>query len=208
MLTGTDPTVHRLSWNEYEPERGYVGPATVFSVAKAAGLRTVMVVGKEKLRHLAAPGTVDTFVLAGRGDADVANEAIVQVQAGFDVMFVHFPDTDLAGHANGWLSPTYLAKVAEADQALGRLLSALPPETTVILSADHGGRGVAHGYRIPEDMTIPWIIAGPRASGGRELATAVQTMDTAATALYVLGLQLPAGCAGTIVREAFDSPTP
>jgi predicted AlkP superfamily pyrophosphatase or phosphodiesterase len=98
-----------------------------------------MVVGKEKFRQLDAPDTVSSFVLTGQGDADVANQAIVQVQAGFDLMFVHLPDTDLAGHASGWMSAPYLEKVADADRAVGRMLAAFPPETTVILSADHGG---------------------------------------------------------------------
>jgi hypothetical protein len=66
------------------------------SVAKASGLRTVLVVGKEKLCHLDRPGTVDAFVLAPEGDANVGNQAIVEIQAGFDLMFVHFPDTDMA----------------------------------------------------------------------------------------------------------------
>lgn len=208
MLSGVPPSAHRLTWNEYQPERGFITVPTVFSIAKEAGLRTVMVVGKEKLRHIAAPGTVDTFVVTGRGDQDVANEAIVQVQAGFDLMFVHFPETDITGHEHRWLSPPYVAKVADLDQALGRLLSAVPPHTTVFLTSDHGGRGVTHGYDIPEDMTIPWIVAGPEVAVGRELTRRVTTMDTAATALHVLRLALPPGSDGSVVTEAFESGSP
>lgn len=204
MLSGVMANVHGLTWDNYQPEKPCISVPTVFSLVKAAGLRTVMVVGKEKFRHLDAPGTVDAFVLTGRGDADVANEAIMQVQAGFDLMFVHFPDTDLSGHASGWLSAAYCAKVGEADHAVGRLLSTLPAETTVILTADHGGHASTHGSTMPEDMTIPWIIAGPRVvPGGRELARPVRTVDTAATALYVLGLALPSAAAGSVVGEAF-----
>lgn len=205
MLSGTTPAVHGFTWNDYQPARGAIGVPTVFSIARAAGLRTVMVVGKSKLRHLERPDSVDAFVLAGRGDADVANEAVVQVQAGFDLLFVHFPDTDLSGHASGWLSPTYLARVADADAAVGRLLAALPAHTTVILSADHGGNARTHGSTSREDMTIPWVLAGPRVTRpGRELVRPVRTVDTAATALFVLGLTLPADAAGRVVDEAFE----
>jgi hypothetical protein len=31
----------------------------------------------------------------------------------FDLMFIHLPNPDLTGHAEGWMSPPYLAKVAE-----------------------------------------------------------------------------------------------
>jgi predicted AlkP superfamily pyrophosphatase or phosphodiesterase len=206
MLSGQDPTVHRLTWDDYAPEKGAITVPTVLSVARAAGLRTVMVVGKRKLQHLAAPGSVDSLILAERGDADVANEAVTQATAGFDLLFVHFPDVDLAGHAEGWMSAAYLAKVRELDAAAGRVLAALPSQTTVILTADHGGKGRTHGHDIPEDMTIPWIVAGPKVTRQGELKSPVKQTDTAATVLYVLGLTLPAGCPGEVVREAFASP--
>ncbi len=207
MLTGFPPFAHGLTWNDYRPERGNVTVPTVFARAKAAGLRTVLVAGKAKFQHFNVDGTIDAFVLAARGDADVANEAIVQVQAGFDLMFLHFPDTDLAGHANGWLSAPYLAQLAEADVAIGRLLQALPSESTVVITADHGGRGQIHGSNRAEDMTIPWIVAGPRVlARGRELTRPVSTVDTAATVLYVLGLTPPEGASGTVVSEAFNTP--
>ena len=210
MLSGEDPNVHKITWdwNDFKPEQGYIAVPTVFSVAKAAGLRTVMVVGKRKLQHLAPPGTVDSFVLTERGDADVANEAIVQTGIGFDLLFVHFPDVDYAGHAEGWLSAAYLAKLAEVDAAIGRLLAALPPQTTVILTADHGGKGKSHGADIPENMTVPWIVAGPKVVRRGEMTVRVKETDTAATALWVLGLSLPGSCPGQLVREPFTAPAP
>ena len=205
MLSGADPKVHKITWdwNDFTPENGFITVPTVFSVAKAAGLRTVMVVGKKKLQHLAPPGTVDSFVLTERGDRDVANEAIVQTAAGFDLLFVHFPDVDLAGHAEGWMSSAYMAKLTEADEAIGRLLTALPPQTTVILTSDHGGKDRNHGQDIPENMTVPWIVAGPKVTHRGEMTARVKETDTAATALWVLGLSLPGACAGEVVREPF-----
>jgi arylsulfatase A-like enzyme len=204
MLTGFFPTAHGILWDDYNAQKGTCTVPTVFAIAHAQGLRTALVAGKEKFRHLEVSGTIDSFVLARRGDADVANEAIVQAQAGFDLMFVHFPDVDIAGHSQGWMSQAYLEQLAEADVAIGRILTALPPETTIILSSDHGGRATVHGSTIPEDMTIPWIVAGPRIAGrGRELKKPVRTVDTAATALFVLGLRPAPAAAGTVVTEAF-----
>jgi predicted AlkP superfamily pyrophosphatase or phosphodiesterase len=208
MLSGTDPADHKITvdWDGYEPDKGFITVHTVFSVARAAGLRTVMVVGKRKLQHLAAPGTVDTFVVAERGDAEVANEAIVQAGTGFAVLFVHFPDVDLVGHADGWMSEAYLRALSRLDEAVGRLLAALPPETTVILTADHGGKGHTHGLDIDENRTVPWIVAGPRVTHRGEMTARVKQTDTAATALWTLGLSLPSGCAGAVVREPFAAP--
>jgi predicted AlkP superfamily pyrophosphatase or phosphodiesterase len=205
MLSGFLPTDHHILWDVYDPTKPNCTVPTIFGIAHAAGLRTVLVAGKEKFRHLEVNGTIDEFLLIG-GDVEIANQAIVQSQAGFDLMFVHFPDVDIVGHARGWMSGDYLHQLEVADGAIGRLLSALPPETTIILTADHGGRGTIHGSEKPEDMTIPWVVAGPRIPGrGRELTKPVRTVDTAATALFVLGLSPAKSATGVVVSEAFSA---
>jgi predicted AlkP superfamily pyrophosphatase or phosphodiesterase len=206
MLTGFLPTDHHVLWDTFDATKPNCTVPTVFEIAHEAGLRTVLVAGKDKFRHLEISGTIDSFLLIKLGDVEIANQAIVQAQAGFDLMFVHFPDVDIVGHAKGWMSAPYLEQLAVADGAIGRLLSALPPETTVIVTSDHGGKATIHGSTIPEDMTIPWIVAGPRIPGrGRELRTSVRTVDTAATALFVLGLPSPRTASGVVVSEAFSA---
>jgi hypothetical protein len=46
MLTGLCPDKHGVDWNDYRPDRGYANGTDLFDLAHAAGLRTVMVVGK------------------------------------------------------------------------------------------------------------------------------------------------------------------
>jgi len=82
-------------------------------------------------------------------------------------------------------------------------VSSLPGDTTVIFSADHGGHLSEHGSSQASDMTIPWIIAGPRITQGRRLSSTIRTVDTAATAAYILGFPLQPGAAGRPVLEAF-----
>jgi len=203
MLSGYSLEAHGITWNDHEPARGVIAAPTLFSAAHAAGLRTVMIVGKEKFEHLNAPGSVDVYVFARAGDQDVADQAIAQIQSGFDLLFAHFPNTDYFGHLNGWMSETQLKQLARTDEAVGRLLAALPADTTVIVTADHGGHGLVHGANIPEDMTIPWIIAGPNVLRDHELTSPINVMDTAATAAYILGLTLPPDAEGKVVYEAF-----
>jgi phosphopentomutase len=130
----------------------------------------------------------------------------VQAGTGFAILFVHFPDVDLVGHADGWMSGAYLRTLSRLDEAVGRLLAALPPETTVILTADHGGKGHTHSGDIAENTTVPWIVAGPRVTHRGEMTTTVKQTDTAATALWTPGLSLPSGGAGAVVREPFAAP--
>jgi arylsulfatase A-like enzyme len=205
MLSGYNPTVHGITWDDVRP--GAIAVPTVLSVAHRAGLRTVMIVGKQKLATLNAPGSVDAYVWRDCNDGDVGDSALIQASKGFDLMFVHFPEVDLRGHATGWMGPEYLNQLSRTDLEIGLLLSSLPSKTTVILTADHGGHGQGHGSNAAIDMTIPWIIAGPNVTPGLRLATRVRTVDTAATIAYVLGLTLPSDVIGTPVVEAFRSAT-
>lgn len=203
MLCGCPVEAHGLTWNDYRPREGTIQVPTIFSVARAAGLRTVLVAGKEKFQHFNSPGAVEVFVFAVNGDQDVADQAIAQVASGFDLMFVHFPNMDYFGHLSGWMSNRYLGALTRTDEAVGRLLAALPEQTTVIVTSDHGGHGLGHGSNIPEDMTIPWIVNGPGVVSNHEIATPITTLDSAATVLYVLGLEAPAEMTGVPVGEAF-----
>jgi hypothetical protein len=206
MLSGHLPASHGITWNDWYPDRGLIPVPTIFGIAHEAGLRTAMVVSKPKFQHLNVPGTVDRFVLNRTGDDAVAWEAAERAREGYDLMFVHLAGPDAAGHSKGWMTPTYLTAVAGADRAVGRVLAALGPETTVILTADHGGHSRTHGSRSADDKTIPWIIAGPGVAPGH-LRSQVSTVSTAATALHVLGLSLARGVPAPIVSEAFHGKT-
>lgn len=201
MLTGVEPSSHGITFDEYR-QAFTLQTRTVFALARAAGKRVVVVVGKDKFRQLVVADSVDSFVQATRGDDDVVNEAIVLLPLGFDLLFVHLPQVDLAGHASGWLSDAYVAQLRQTDAAVGRLLSQLPPSANVILTADHGGQAKEHGTREACDMTIPWIAAGPRIQHKGVLTRPVRTVDTALTVLSLLGLPAPANVAGKTVNEA------
>jgi arylsulfatase A-like enzyme len=202
MLTGVEPSVHGITFDDYRDAFQLTTP-TVFSLVRLAGKRAVVVVGKDKFKQLALAGTTDSYTCATRGDADVVNEAITLLPVGFDLLFVHLPQVDHTGHASGWMSPEYVTQLQKTDEAVGRLLTLLPPQTTVILTADHGGQLKNHGTRDRIDMTIPWIIAGPRVVHRGLLTQPVRTMDTALTTLNLLGIPAPASATGKLVSEAF-----
>lgn len=205
MLTGLDPSVHRILWDDYRPEKGTIDRPTIFTIAHESGKRTVAVVGKEKFRTLNVAGSIDRFVVVAT-DAEIANQAIIEAGVGFDLMFVHLPDVDLTGHRDSWMSAAYLAAVEAADTAVGRIVAAMPPNTTVIVTADHGGKDKTHGTDISEDTTVPWVAAGGKVPARGELGGRVNEVDTAATALSVFGLRLPDGCTAQVVQETVPQP--
>lgn len=215
MLAGTCPAKHIVRWNEYVPQNGFALGTDIFDLAQAAGMRTAMVVGKEKLRQVTEPDSTDYFEFVDKTDkikdtSTVERLAIKQIQEGFDLMLVHFPEGDLAGHEYGWMSREQLSTYGRDDSLFGLLLQALKnnglyESTLIIVTSDHGGHDTTHGSDLPEDRTIPWVISGPRIVPGA-LSTRVFIMDTAATAAFALGLPLPPEWDGAPVFEAFGMP--
>lgn len=92
----------------------------------------------------------------------------------------------------------YDASIRYMDDAVGRLLEALPLERTgVVLLADHGESlaerywGLAHGGQVfDEQIRIPMMLYAPGASAGRR-DEMVETVDLLPTALDLLGIPAP-----------------
>ena len=102
------------------------------------------------------------------------------------------------------MSEGYLGQIATVDAALGTLLAALPNDSTVLLQSDHGGHERTHGTTMPEDMTIPWIAAGPDIRAGRTIAAPVSLLDTAPTLARLLGIAPHHEWEGRCVEEIFE----
>ncbi len=209
MLSGLCMDKTGIYLDKYYAYMGYSQGVDIFDLAHAAGMRTVMVVGKSKLRQLAEPETTDVFEIA-YGENAISKAVVEKIPSGFGLMFVHFAGPDLRGHKYGWMSDAYLKAMRDGDVALGNILAALDENnlregTLIIVTADHGGHGKAHIGTTLEDYRIPWIAVGPGIIH-KDLASTISTMDTAATAAYALGLPLQADWDGIPVYEAFGQP--
>lgn len=210
MLSGLCPAKHGVYWNDYLPNLGYAQGTDLFDIAHAAGFETDMVVSKKKLIQVTEPSSLDSFLFVNDRDTVVMERLLEGFPEDFGVLFIHFGITDGMGHSYGWLSPQQLSVLFRADQALGQFLDALDArnlrsETLLIVTSDHGGHDSTHGSNSPEDMTIPWIAAGPGIQP-KVLTSFIQTTDTAATAAFALGLPIPAEWDGAPVYEAFGLP--
>jgi predicted AlkP superfamily pyrophosphatase or phosphodiesterase len=208
MLSGRCVSKHGINWDDYEPDKGYLQGATIFSVAHDAGMRTIMVVGKQKLKTLDNPDSGNIFDFVSGTDEEIAQAAVQEAADGFGVLFVHLTFPDSFGHLDGWMSPAYLSVIGRDDTAVGILVDGLKTNnllegTLIILTADHGGHDQSHGSLDPQDMTIPWIIFGPGVMESLALEVPILTTDTAATGVWALGLTVPAEWDGRPVVEAF-----
>ena len=212
MLTGAEPEEHEVTWNTNESDtHGHVAVPTVFAEARAGGLHTAAFFSKGKFEHLEVPRSLDHAEAPegnSRWNADRTVSAVERYLSRErpNLTFVHIGEPDYAGHRFSWMSYFYGRAVRSADQAVARVLAAADEafgvgEYTVIVTADHGGHGWSHGSSDPRDVTIPWITWGEGVLGGTRLADGIRTMDTAATALWLLGLD-PIGV-GRTVATAF-----
>ncbi|MBE2284152.1 MAG: alkaline phosphatase family protein [Prosthecobacter sp.] len=229
MLTGVGPDKHQILWNNFTPIKGFVKVPTVFSLLKAADPMAVdgMFVGKVKFRHLWLKDSVDVFDFGGPQDSapvagtpeiekDKKPSQMVAKQASAwikehkpKLAFIHFPDVDSAGHKSGWGSPEQKEAIKVTDQALWQVWQAIKDagiadSSVMLISADHGGHDKTHGLNIPDDMIIPWVAWGKGVKKNFTITDKVTTYDTAATALWLLDVPVPAEFDGKPVTSAFE----
>lgn len=214
MLTGLSPEKHKVLWNDWEPEHGVITVPTIFSLARKEGLVTAMFVGKPKFIHLLIPHSVNNFSLPSYDSITLADVAAKYIEAKKpNLCFIHFADSDGAGHEFGWGSVEQKHAFADEDIALTTVMHAIKTagiekSSIVILTADHGGHAKTHGTRSKDDMDIPWIAWGDRVKHGYNITAPVTTYDTAATALWLLGVPLPKDLDGHPVVSAFEESSP
>ncbi|HZY72073.1 MAG TPA: alkaline phosphatase [Edaphobacter sp.] len=165
-----------------------------------------------KFAHLFEPGAATKVVDHGTSHEDVFRQALAYLESARpDLLMIHMDTVDDAG-SKGWGSPEYLAAVAEVDEQLGRLLATLDrlnlrKSTTVLLVADHGGKGDHHGGDSIQEIQVPWIISGPGIKVDYEIKDrSLMTYDTAATIARILDVK-PSPCwRGRSIEDSFVKP--
>lgn len=199
------PERHGILENNWHPMARPL-PGLV-DLAANAGLHCAFVINWEPLRDLSRPGALrftyftDIYHTA-EPDVIMADEAIRYFQRTTpDFMFLYFGTVDEAGHAHGWMDNGYLRQLEHVDEQFGRVIDALPSDATVLVQSDHGGHDRSHGTDMPEDMTIPWMIAGPTAREGYPIEADVSLIDTAPTLAHFLGLQPHMHWEGRCINE-------
>ncbi len=209
MLGGMTPEHHGIYWNIYNPELGKIKGPTLFTVAREAGLTSVLIAGKPRLEHIVLPNSVDVYDYAGYLDQITVAHALDVIETRMpNILFVHLPDVDEQGHATGWMSEAQFQTIHQTDARIGEMVAALDKKgylkhTLLLVTADHGGEGYRHGGDTPGEITIPWLAVGPGVQPGLLLQREVMVYDTAATAAYALGLPVPPAWDGRPVVEIF-----
>lgn len=216
MLTGQPPERHGVLWNTPATARAdTIDLPNVFGLARAGGYTTAAFFSKSKFQPLQVAGTLDYSQAPGgwfgrwSSKRTLTDVAKYLVAARPNLLFVHLPDPDAAGHRSGWMSAEYGRAVVATDREVSRLMAVAAQafgegNFSVIVTADHGGHDLNHGSADPRDVTIPWIAWGRGVKPGLLTPSTVRTMDTAATVLWLLAIARPVDWTGQPVIDAFN----
>lgn len=105
------------------------------------------------------------------GQGAVTAAAKIQLNdPNLDILFIHYDETDAAGHSSGFnpSNAQYMNAIQTVDQEIGEVLAKLYQRPTyaqedwlILLTTDHGGIGTTHGGQSNTERHIWWVASGP-----------------------------------------------
>lgn len=137
-------------WDGIPDVRSWQRSETVFERARRSGVRPV-VTGRSQHRF----GGLTRAILTGADylGADTIDERVDRAietvrQSNPSVVYVYVDELDRAGHRDGWRSNAWTRRLEELDAAFQRLLTSVPSDVGVLVTADHGMVDVPHERQV------------------------------------------------------------
>lgn len=162
-----DKVVNQLGgWDAEVDPRKWQPHATVFE--RAAEHVSVTTVSLPKFANSGMTQAAlrgGTFIPATSGHA--RTQATVEALSGQDraLVYLYFNELDKAGHRYGSSSAEWGNALEEMDSDMRRLAGQLPPDTLLLLTADHGMLDVSREHRYDYSLQ-PELVEGVRHTGG------------------------------------------
>lgn len=124
------------------------------------------------------------------------------------VAFLYSVHTDHAGHNHGWMSSEFIQSIEEVDKHIGDFLKKMKDEglyesTHFMFLSDHGGIRRGHGGMTTNEMVVPWGIVGKGIKKGFNITEPNNTVNTAATILYLFKVKQPDAWIGEVPYSIF-----
>jgi hypothetical protein len=185
LVPGEDRLVNELSWEDGPDPLTWQPEPTVFEMAERDGVDVTRI----------GPGFFDGSGLtraAVRGGrfraADTMADRVDAALAALRVsrralVYLYWGDLDKVGHVHGCASWEWGEELEGIDRELARLVRAVPGDTAVYVTADHGMVDAPHALRI--DLAHdPELAAGVRHVGGEPRALQLYCEDGAADDVF------------------------
>ncbi len=222
LVTGLDVKNHKHTLNDYKKinkllnQKKYLPIDTIFTYGKLNNLKTTFICGKDKLRFLINPSpeyNISCYDIYNDRDNTIQNITTTFTSTfktkKNKINFIHYPEPDLSGHINGWMSYKYIESLKKVDIEIQKLIVLLENEMSdnnylLIITADHGGTENTHGSKSKEHMTIPWIANGSSVKKNYKINRDIKIYDTAPTILHFLNIKKPESLDGGVITEIFN----
>lgn len=208
ILTGAPQDISGVTTNWYDTK---VEAPTLMDAARLAG-KKVAVVGPSDFATLYATAPGPDVVLRdwpknGYLTKTLIDDALALYAAKQpDLLVIHLPDLDEAGHSYGGASDEYAAVAGKVDEDLQRLVEGIPQEdgAALIITADHGHiDSGGHGGWEPEAIRVPFVMTG----GPAVLTSGVGRLtQVAPTVSLLLGIPVPTFASDVALDSALSLP--
>jgi len=193
-VPGTSRVLTHIQWVDDPDPRQWQPVTTQFVRASRAGVATTIVA---RSRFAGSGLTVSAYGDVTYVAADTAVELAEQMLAALTrpepptLVYGYHADLDTAGHRHGVDSPEWREAAKGVDELLERVVSGLPPDAALVVTADHGQLNVPpeHRFHLEADPRLReglHLVAGePRVRYLHPVPGAVE--DVLATWRGVLG---------------------
>jgi hypothetical protein len=160
---GTDKVVNHLYWIDDPDPASWQPLPTAFTRARDAGLAPVVVTNpafnRSGLSRSAYRGAAFGPGVAADAVADEMLAALQNTAPASRLVYGYLPDVDRAGHDFGIGTPEWRTAAADADRLITRLADGLPPDSALVVTADHGQLDIPADRRVDLDQD-PRLTAG------------------------------------------------
>jgi hypothetical protein len=148
---GTDKVVNHLRWRD-EPDPATWQPVpTAFTRAYDGGLAPVVVSNPEFERSGLSRSAYRGARFGAGVSADAVAVGMLAALSESRLVYGYLLDVDRAGHDFGIGTAEWRSAVADADRLVTRLVDGLPPDSALIVIADHGQLDVPADRRLDLD---------------------------------------------------------
>ncbi len=202
ILSGAPPQISGVPTNWFENP---VPVETLFDTSLAAG-KTVVVSAPDDFSMLYEAERADgSYFESWKEDEYMSTRMVdnaISLVAEHDpeLLVVHLPDADEAGHQYGSDSDEYRSTVGQIDADLSRLVQALQDDRTAfVICADHGHIPTGgHGGWERDVTVVPAIFTG---AGVRLNSGSIDQIDIAPTVAALLDIDIPRNAMGRVRGE-------
>lgn len=203
VIPGTDKILNHTQWKDDPEPTSWQPIAPVYAEAARQGIDVTVV---NRSEYIGSGLTEVTTRGAAYRPADSSQELAegmvnaLLASTGPALVYGYYPNLDKMGHAFGLQSEQWRQAASKVDKIVGRLVSALPSDAALVVTADHGQMDIPADHRLDIDAD-PRLAYGVRLFAGEPRVRYLHTEPGAACDVLAVWRELASHAAWIFSRE-------